>query len=909
MLAAALIAALLAAQSAPAMAQMVWTGYLDQWSDNTNWNPSGPPSSTTDVLIDMPNGAFAGPYINQNTVGPAETANIVIGKDLQGSVSPQDLKTLNVYGNAILGQNTGSLGIVLLQGGNLNVSGDLIVGAAGSGEIKTTASSGGIVSVGGALRVGQLGMMRDFIVLSTSGEAEVNSTVSNGRGVIVDGNINTVRGSQWHAYADVYIGRTSDGSVTVTSGLGPATFFLRGDSGTIPHLHVGAGAGVTGLVDFQGGSLVSNSLNATVSLGENGGTGIMNLTNTNSTMLGTLSVGTSGTGQLNVAGGLLSLGKLTSGSGPATVTFDNAIVTNTMLEGISYDTTISGFAGPGQSINILGGGLTLNAFDNRNIFVNAPLSGAGGVTTSGPGTVYLNAANTYIGPTVLGQGALVVNGSITSDTTVNSDATLGGVGTIFGNVANNGTIEPGFSREGRGHRLTVNGNYVGSGDASIKLKTEIMEGDNANTDQLIIAGAGHNASGSSKVLVEAIGASLGPTTTYGIPIIVAQSGATTDATAFTLGNRVVGGAHEYFLFRGPVHGGKTLEETNTWYLRSCVAELCVEPTPPDSGPNGNPNPDAPLYRGEVAMHAIYGAMARQLGLLTLGTFHERYGDQQLAGVGDRERAWGRVFGQYMEQSHSGTVRPHTEGEYTGIQVGIDAIRTVSQSGAQDRAGLFAAYANANVDVAGYSLGIPNRKVGRTDLEAASLGGYWSHLARSGWYTDAVVMGTTYDGDGGTIDKSRVGVSGSGFIASLEGGFPIFKLWGMKLEQQGQLVYQYLNLDEANDPFSHVVHDTPDAFHGRVGWRLSADGLPWMFRPFLKANIWQDFAGKDSATYDHTHEIVNRHRSTTLELGGGVVANLAPNMGFWINSDYTMDIGGTEQEREAWRGTAGLRITW
>ena len=132
---------------------------------------------------------------------------------------------------------------------------------------------------------------------------------------------------------------------------------------------------------------------------------------------------------------------------------------------------------------------------------------------------------------------------------------------------------------------------------------------------------------------------------------------------------------------------------------------------------------------------------------------------------------------------------------------------------------------------------------------------------------------------------------------------------MTLQQQAQLVYQCVNLDEANDPCSHIAHDTPDSLHGRIGWRLSADGLPWMFRPFLKANIWQDFAGKDSALYDHTHEIVNRHRSTTPELGGGFVANIAPNVGAWASADYTTDIGGTEQQREGVRGTAGLRIVW
>ena len=44
--------------------------------------------------------------------------------------------------------------------------------------------------------------------------------------------------------------------------------------------------------------------------------------------------------------------------------------------------------------------------------------------------------------------------------------------------------------------------------------------------------------------------------------------------------------------------------------------------------------------------------------------------------------------------------------------------------------------------------------------------------------------------------------------------------------------------------AEVSHRTPDAFHGRVGLRLVADNWPWMLRPYLKANTWQDFAGSD-----------------------------------------------------------------
>ena len=161
----------------------------------------------------------------------------------------------------------------------------------------------------------------------------------------------------------------------------------------------------------------------------------------------------------------------------------------------------------------------------------------------------------------------------------------------------------------------------------------------------------------------------------------------------------------------------------------------------------------------------------------------------------------------------------------------------------------------------------------------------------------------------TGDGSRVGVDGTGVIASLEGGLTLACFMGLKLEPQGQLVYQYLNLDDAHDAVSEIAHRTPDALHGRIGLRLSAESQPWLLRPYLKANIWQDFAGSDRTIYDGVHEIVNRHRSTSLELGGGFTASIAPNVGLWASADWTTDIAGTEQSARSVRGTAGLRVLW
>ena len=90
-------------------------------------------------------------------------------------------------------------------------------------------------------------------------------------------------------------------------------------------------------------------------------------------------------------------------------------------------------------------------------------------------------------------------------------------------------------------------------------------------------------------------------------------------------------------------------------------------------------------------------------------------------------------------------------------------------------------------------------------------------------------------------------------------------------------------------------------------RLSADllPLPYVLRPYLKANVWQAFTETDSIRFNAVHVVDTRHRATTLELGGGFIANI----GLWASADWTTDIASSENEREAVRGTAGIRIVW
>ena len=83
------------------------------------------------------------------------------------------------------------------------------------------------------------------------------------------------------------------------------------------------------------------------------------------------------------------------------------------------------------------------------------------------------------------------------------------------------------------------------------------------------------------------------------------------------------------------------------------------------------------------------------------------------------------------------------------------------------------------------------RTGTLNLNAYSGGAYWTHYGPGGWYLDAVVQGTAYTGNA-TTQFANLATDGSGFIASLEAGYPIPLPLGPRfvLEPQAQILWQH-----------------------------------------------------------------------------------------------------------------------
>jgi autotransporter-associated beta strand protein len=350
------------------------------------------------------------------------------------------------------------------------------------------------------------------------------------------------------------------------------------------------------------------------------------------------------------------------------------------------------------------------------------MTGPGDVVLDGPGELILGAAQTYAGDTIINGGTLSAGAANVFSTTSAHNVMAGGTLSLTGfnqtltSLDNAGTVNLGGAP---GTTLTVSGNYVGSG-GTLQLNTQ-LEADNSPTDQLII-GTGGSASGVTGIIVTNVGGAGAQTMGAGIPVVLAQAGATTAVGAFTLAAPVGAGPFQYLLFRGNDSG--PTGDPNTWYLRShCEGPDCPQP---GAGPTA-------FYRPETSIYGTLPGMARALAISTVSTFHERYGDQDAVRSGGG-RAWGRVFGEHNEQGSTGALSSSFEGWLGGVQLGIDAFRWRGDDGSQDAGGFFFTLAKADGDVHGNVVGVADAYAGSSDLSGPSFGAYYTHIPATGTST-------------------------------------------------------------------------------------------------------------------------------------------------------------------------------
>lgn len=317
-----------------------------------------------------------------------------------------------------------------------------------------------------------------------------------------------------------------------------------------------------------------------------------------------------------------------------------------------------------------------------------------------------------------------------------------------------------------------------------------------------------------------------------------------------------------------------------------------------------------LYRIEVPAYTVAPPAAALLALTSLGTFHERQGEQSLLSEqGAVPAGWARTFGSHTRQKWAGDSAPTFDGNVGGYQVGHDLFATLSDDGYRQHAGLFVGHARLSGDVRGFALGFEDNSAGDIRLEGDSLGAYWTLVAPNGAYLDAVAMGTRFDGRSRSQRGYKLDLDGHGVAFSLEGGYPIPVSSHWVIEPQAQLIAQKIDLDTARDPVSEVAFDSQEYLRARAGVRLKGayevSGTP--VEPYLRANLWRTFDGKDTVTFDRVDRLKTAHASTTAQIGAGIAARLSQDVSVYAGADYGRNLD--TQPEEALQGTLGIRISW
>ncbi len=506
---------------------------------------------------------------------------------------------------------------------------------------------------------------------------------------------------------------------------------------------------------------------------------------------------------------------------------------------------------------------------------------------------------------------------------------------------------------GRFVDLRIDGPYFGE-NGVLLMNTEIA-GDDAPSDRLTVSGS--TIGGFTTLRLSNIDGLGAPTRKNGILLVNAIEGATSRGGSFGLSGPIEVGPYAYYLFKGGVTAGSeeswflrnslpTLPETNSdagdspggsggsaspgtttetpsgggasgagsESAGSAAAAPTAEPTPglPDLPPITKKllakKQPVPIFRTEVPVYAALSGVSRQLSQQLVGTFNDRFGDQQaLRQLGQRGGTWVRGFGGSTDLRWKEGAQPEFDGYSGGIQIGQDLAAWQTSVDSVSRVGVFFAYGKSKGNVRGLAFANPGFASGTLDLDSYGIGVYGNYVSPANFYVDAVMMASLQRADLSSVQGMRESTEGEAFAVSLETGYPIQLGSRVTLEPQVQVIGQYQSFDSLTDRLGKVKFDSNTTLVGRIGLFLQGNfgRKPGRFAPYARVNLWQQFNRQDSVVYNGVTAVANGIESTTLQLGVGVDAQVTAGLSIYGGIDLLTSVSGNEQ-RDV-QGNLGLRF--
>jgi hypothetical protein len=324
--------------------------------------------------------------------------------------------------------------------------------------------------------------------------------------------------------------------------------------------------------------------------------------------------------------------------------------------------------------------------------------------------------------------------------------------------------------------------------------------------------------------------------------------------------------------------GPAADETTPWY-RADVPVMTLPVTVITPGPQRlSPRPDlqgANLITEDLAPSAwdeLYGRSARQAQTDVLSSGYA------MPGSGDFK---GPAVLTVKGSSHTQTI---------GLIGGVNQIQ-----------------ANGNGVLTSRALADPNSDT--LNLQGQSLGAYYSLIGAQGWHVDLSASGGRVSGFSRNGQGARQATEGSAMTFSVEGGFPIGLSDNWVVEPQAQLINQRITLDTPYAGSGNASSSDLTAWSGRVGARLKGsydlNGLP--VEPYLRTNLWHTVYTGNTVTLDQVDKISSSRKSSTVELGLGLVARVTPAVSLYVSADYSSDVD--DNDLNGIIGSLGVRMRW
>lgn len=780
------------------------------------------------------------------------------------------------------------------------------------GTVKATGSSGVAVRVDGE-NGASLVTVTDTLLETTSDNASAVSVSGQGKAVLNNAVVNTSGGA--HSYGLSADSRAIDGAAFSPGGIIEATntrISTLGQNGHGAYVSDGSSISLTGgSIHTQGQSAYGLFARASSSWLDpdlaNYSAPTIDATGVNITTQGDYAYGALAIADVNAAylnldsvtlstQGEQSFGLMTEGSN-ATINGRNVQVKTAGVDAAAVlinqsDSAVSTINLHNSSVNSAqsDGMLVSAALGQINLTASTITGGNGNVlNVEDASQLTLNADSTVLNGDLLVSddstanihlgNASVLNGAAHHVTVLNMDDSqwqMSADSDVGSLTANRSVIH--FSAPVQaGFKTLTAGNLSGNGSTFV-LNTVLNEGDaNTQSDKVHVTG---NASGNHNLMVNNAGG-LGALT-VGDGIQVVSIDGTSDGN-FKLGNTVSAGAYEYLLYQG----GSA--DVNDWYLRSYLQSPTPGPTPTDN---------IISYRPEVAGYVAAPSLNQQYGFDTIGTLHERVGDNVSRSA---TGAWGRIGGQHR---NSDADRFSYDTDTWFAQLGVDLYQAKNEAGTDMTAGVMMTLGNQSTDAQDRARSINpllSVNTGKVDSDAYSLGSYYTLMAQDGSYIDLVGQGTYYRNKYESSHSAKQ--DAYGMVMSAEVGKPFALGNGWALEPQGQLMYQYLHMEGFNDGVSDISANSSNSGLARGGLRLTYDIAK--VKPYIVADVVHRL-GNDPTVTIGGDSVTSDFSDSWWQTGAGISAQVADNTSVYADAKYQK---GFDSHMEGYSGNLGVKISF